>query len=224
MLRAFLIGCLVLCTACQGETDAPATTAQPSVSTESARLNAWFDRKFEERLQMSPALMTRLARKDRYDEYDDLSEAEQDRQLAWFADTVDELESDFSYDALDPETRTSYDLWLYQYQRAREAQRFRRSDYTFTQMQGPQAGLPQFLIRFHRVDDASDMRAYNARIGGISEAARALLERAQRNAEAGVRPPRFAYEGAIAQSQNLISGVPFTSIGDDAPLWADARA
>ena len=70
------------------------------------------------------------------------------------------VEANFDYEALDLETRTSWDLWVYQYERLREAAAFRRGNYIFTQMLGPQASVPQFLIRFHRVDDASDMAAY----------------------------------------------------------------
>lgn len=170
----------------------------------------------------SPTWLTRLARKERYDEYDDLSEEEADRRLQWLADTVDELEANFSYDALDLETRTSWDLWVYQFERAQEAAAFRRGSYIFTQMLGPQASVPQFLIRFHRVDDAADMAAYIERIGGISRAIRQLLVQAQARAQQGVRPPRFGHEGAISQAQKLITGVPFDRIGPDSPLWADA--
>src|SRR5699024_125091 len=43
------------------------------------------------------------------------------------------------------------------------------------------------------------------------------------SAEQGIRPPRFAYEGVIEQSRNVISGAPFDD-GDDSPLWADLQA
>ena len=200
------------------------TPAATDTASESERLNAWFDTRFEERLQMNPAWLTELARKERYDEYDDLSEAEADRQLEWLAGTVAEMTSEFSYAALDLEAKTSWDFWNYQYEQARAAREFRRSNYFFTQMQGPQSSVAQFLIRFHKVDNADDMMAYTARIGGISRAIRQLQERAEISARLGVRPPRFAYEGAIIEAQKLISGAPFSEVGNDSPLWADAKA
>lgn len=220
-----LICAFVFCAACQEAAPPAEPTESPKAAaiSESDRLNAWFDEKFEERLMMNPVWMTRLARKDRYDEYNDLSEAEADRQLQWLANSVAELTASFSYEALDLNTRTSWDLWVYQYEQARNAAEFRRNNYVFTQMLGPQAGVPQFLIRFHRVDDSADMAAYIKRIGGISRAIGQLLEQAQDRAREGVRPPRFGYEGAIGEAQKLITGVPFSQIGPDSPLWADAK-
>ncbi len=232
MRKITLLSSLLLCAACQeaappagsAETTEPATagTIETTLS-ESDRLNAWFDEKFEERVLMNPAWLTRLARKERYDEYNDLSEAEADRQVQWLADSVAELEANFTYEALDLEARTSWDLWVYQYQQALDAAAYRRGSYIFTQMLGPQSSVPQFLIRFHRVDDAADMTAYVKRIAGISRAIRQLLVQAQARARQGVRPPRFGHEGAISEAQKLITGVPFSQIGPDSPLWSDAK-
>lgn len=116
----------------------------------------------------------------------------------------------------------SYDLWIDQYERSAEAIKFRRNDYIFTQQQGPQASLAQFLIASHRVSEASDMDAYIARIGGVARALGQLQDRAKRNAEAGSRPPAFAYDGVIQQARALITGAPFGGEGDS-PIWADAK-
>jgi len=116
----------------------------------------------------------------------------------------------------------SYDIWTYQLERADKAIPFRRRGYVFTQMQGAQAALPQFLITLHKVEAPGDMTAYIARIGGVARAIDQLLARAQAAAKEGVRPPRFAYEGVIAQSRGLISGAPFGGQGE-APVWADAK-
>ncbi|MCB1684716.1 MAG: DUF885 domain-containing protein [Pseudomonadales bacterium] len=217
--------------ACQQEVPADngaaphtSTTQAAATRTETERLNDWFDVRFEERLMMSPTALTQLARKERYDEYDDLSEAEGDRQLEWLGRSVAELRSNFDYDALEAEAKTSYDLWIYQYESALEARKFRRRSYVFTQMQGAQSGAAQFLIRFHKVDDESDMRAYIQRIGGISRGISQLLERAKLHAAEGVRPPAFAYEAVIEEATALVTGAPFTSDGEDAPLWADANS
>ena len=225
-VRPLLPLLLILLAACQpgSESVQQSESIQVATQSETERLNDWFAIRFEEQLQMSPAALTRLGRKDRYGEYDDLSEAEADRQIAWLGDTVAELESTFDYDALEPEARTSYDLWKYRHQMAAENQRFRRNDYIFSQMQGPQSGVAQFLISYHKVEDAADMEAYVQRIGAISRGIAQLLERAKQHAAAGVRPPAFAYEGVITEASNLISGEPFTRSAEDAPLWSDAKS
>ena len=221
--------------ACQQESNQAvatdsAATAQTNeneatqTQSESERLNLWFSDKYEQQLQMSPIGLTFLGRKDKYDEVDDMSEAAQIEQLAWLAATVKELKESFDYDKLDQETKTSYDIWVYQYEQQRDAFEFNKNNYVFTQMQGMQSFAAQFLISFHKVESASDMEAYIKRIAGISTGIKTLLQRAKQNAEYGVRPPRFTYEGVIEQAENLVTGMPFSKSEQDSPLWTDAKS
>jgi uncharacterized protein (DUF885 family) len=199
-----------------------AAPSAEEIAAESDRINQWFDAKFEEQLDFSPIQRTFLGEKKDYDKIDDLSEAGEDAQLQWARAVAAELKSSFDYDKLSLEAKTSYDVWLYQLERAEAAANFRRQQYVFTQMQGPQAFLPQFLIAFHNVEDASDIDAYVARIGGVARGIDQLLERAKAGAAAGVRPPQFAYDGVIAQSKNVIAGAPFGG-ATDSPVWADVK-
>jgi len=205
--------------------DHPESTAASAeeIAAESARLNEWFDAKFEEELDFSPIQRTFLGEKKDYDKIDDLSEASEDAQLEWRRAAAAEMQSSFDRDKLSAEAKESWDVWLYQLERAEKSAEFRRRQYVFTQMQGPQAFLPQFLIVFHKVDAAADMDAYVARIGGVARGVDQLLARAQAGAAEGVRPPLFAYEGVIAQSRNVVSGAPFGGEGDS-PVWADVKS
>ena len=55
---------------------------QPAApSDDTARINAWFEKKYEEQLAFSPIQQTFLGRKSAA--IDDMSIAAQDRQLAW---------------------------------------------------------------------------------------------------------------------------------------------
>ncbi len=209
-------------TASADKAQTASTQSVPSSATE--RLNQWFEEKFEQQLQQSPIQMTFMGRKDKYDQIDAVTQAAEEHQLAWLAATVAELTTNFAYDELDLEAQTSYDVWLYQYELAKEGAAFRQNRYVFTQMQGVHALLPQILINFHKVDNADDMQAYVTRIEGISKALSDLLGRAKQNAAQGVRPPRFAYEGVLAQLDNLLLGAPLTDAAIDIPLWADTKA
>jgi uncharacterized protein (DUF885 family) len=203
------------------QTEAPATVQKAQSETE--RLNEWFEAKYEEQLLESPMTLTRLGRKERYDEFDDFTEAAGEKQLKWQEQTVAELKSQFDYDKLTEDAKISYDIWVYQYEAAKAQQPFQRRSYVFTQMLGAHANLPNFLINFHRVEDESDMQAYIKRIGGLATAISQLLERAKIHASEGVRPPYFAYEGVIEQSSNILKGNPFEESADDSPLFADAK-
>jgi len=219
--------CLSACGRQEPESQAPQAessepTAAEATQSESERLNAWFEERFEEQLQFSPSQLTFIGRKDRYDEFDDLSEEGEDRQLEWQRKTVETMEREFDYDALTSDARISYDIWKYQYENALANHAFRGNQYTFTQFFGPQAFIPTFMSNFHRVDEPSDMDAYIKRLGEAARLLNQLLDRAQKYAENGVRPPRFAYEGVLQQARAVITGVPFTE-GDDSALWSDAN-
>ena len=233
-----LVGAVACLSACQPNSSTPTSTTQPSVAeasvtqtaqknklSESQRLNEWFAIKYEEQLQSSPIMLTFLGRKEKYDQMNDMSEAFEKKHLAWQAKTVEELKSSFDYNKLTAEAKISYDIWVYQNEKDQAGQAFNKNGYIFTQFNGIQAFAAQFLINFHRVDELSDMQAYIKRIGGISTAIDQLLVRAKENAEAGTRPPKFAYEGVIEQSNNLISGLPFSTAEDatDSPLWMDVQ-
>jgi uncharacterized protein (DUF885 family) len=228
LIVPILAGALASCGA-----KAPSSAAHQSTTTsaaraaaadsETARLNEWLDARFEEELDFSPIRKTTLGRKDDYDKIDDESEAAEDKQLAWRRATVEELRRTFDYARLSPEAKTSYDLWVYTLEQAERITPFRRRFYTFHQMDGPQTELPQMLITFHRVDDAADMRAYVARIGGVARAIDQYVERAKVAAAEGVHAPRFAYAEVLRQAHALETGAPFAGAGD-APLWTDAKS
>ncbi|HEY9183539.1 MAG TPA: DUF885 family protein, partial [Gammaproteobacteria bacterium] len=178
MRRTLLLAALLI-VGCDAQAPVPAPPAAAVAEAESARLNEWFDARFEEQLDFSPLTKTQLGRKDDYDKIDELSESALDAQLEWRRRTVADLRRDFDREALTPEARTSYDLWIYALERAEAAQPFRRRSYVFHQMGGGHTGLPQALITLHRVDEEADMVAYVARIAGVGRAVGQLLERAR---------------------------------------------
>ncbi|MBZ4038290.1 DUF885 domain-containing protein [Novilysobacter selenitireducens] len=219
---------LALLTACStvppSAATAPATESTQAVAaSEDARLNAWFERKYEEELQFSPIQMTFLGRKDRYSELDDMSREAADRQLAWREAAVEEMRSSFDYDALSDAAKLSYDLYEYQLAAAQAAHPFADHGYPFEQMGGMQSQMPTFMINFHKVEEESDYTAYVARLRQVPRAFGQLMDQVKRSAELGIRPPRFAHEGVIDQGTKVVTGAPFTD-GDDSALWADAQA
>ena len=216
---------LIACSPSETKTPTPAAVEQSAemVAAETARLNTWFEAKYEEELAFSPVSQTFLGRKTSYDKIDDLSEEAEDKQLAWQRGTVAELKANFDYAKLTDDAKISYDLWIYMFDRAEKSAQYRRQDYVLHQFNGTQSFLPSFLINTHNVDSPEDMDAYIARIGGTAVALGQLLEGAQKNAAAGTRPPRFSYEGVIDQSHKVTTGAPFDK-GEPSALYADMLA
>ena len=196
-------------------------TASPDAET--ARLNVWLDERFEEQLQFSPMNLTVLGRKDRYDEVDDISDQAARDQAAWRMSTVEQMKAQFDRNSLSTAGKESFDLWVFQAEKALKDLEFMRQGYLFGELGGWEAWFPTFLISFHKVDDETDMRAYIARVGGVSRAMDQVVEMATVKAADGVRPPRFAYETAMARAEKVITGQPFGD-GRDSPLLADAKA
>ena len=196
--------------------------AEAAEQSETEKLNAWFDEKYEEQVMMSPIRLTFLGRKDRHGEIDDMSYEAAQEQLQWRLDTVEEMKASFDYDALTQEAKNSWDIWVYQAEQAEEGMKHFYDGFTFDQMNGAQSFLPTVLIQFHRVDNADDMEAYISRISEGARAGDQLLEIARESASRGVQTPDFALEGVIEQARKVITGAPFTE-GDPSDIWADVE-
>ncbi|MHA7820327.1 MAG: DUF885 domain-containing protein [Erythrobacter sp.] len=203
---------------CDAMTSTVATVECATTQTEC--LNEWFETKFQEELDFSPLRKTSLGIKDDdLGKIDDLTAEAQMEQVRWWQNSLAEMEANFDYEELSPDAQLSYDMFKYRAERATESAEFMDQNYILDQMQGAHTFLPSFLLGVHPVEDEADMQAFISRIGGIGAAMDQLLVRAQANAEAGTRPPRFAYDAVIAESKKLISGSPFEEGGEPSSLW-----
>ena len=219
-VRLFLLFFVAACSS-PGSDDGAAAVSEGNAPSETERLIGWFEERYEEELQQSPIQLMFVGRKDRYDEVDDFSEEAEDRQLEWRRRTVEEMEREFDYAKLTPEAQVSYDIWKYQYENAAKNAEFRGNDYVFNDMFGPHVLVPTLMASFHRVDTRADMDAYVTRLREFGRGMNQLIDRAQKYASNGVRPPRFAYEGVIEQANDVMSGAPFDD-GEPSSLQADA--
>lgn len=222
----FAIFALTACNALQTTQEPAAPASEPvelSQDELSARLNAWFDEKYEEELQFSPIQLTFLGRKDRNDQIDSFTYEAAEAQLAWRRATVAEMEATFEYGALSSVDQISYDLWKYQFEQEEAALPFFYNGFTFDQMNGAQGFVPTFLINFHNVETKADMEAYIARIKLVEPRMGELLDIAREASSRGVQTPLFALEGVIEQSEAVITGLPFNG-EEDSDIWADATS
>lgn len=192
------------------DTTAPATAAQ----TESERLNAWFDQRFEEEALARPEYLAQLGRSERQDEWNDES------REAWL-NRIDRAQSDLDYlrdeidvDALDPETALSYRLYVKSAEDRLAAMPWRDHTYLFTQMRGAHASIPTFLLNQHKIDNEVGARNYVARLNAIPGKLDTLRERSAAAFDQGVYPPKFVYTHTLRNIGNVLSGAPFEDGGD----------
>ncbi|MGQ8366344.1 DUF885 domain-containing protein [Glaciecola sp. 1036] len=223
---AALFGCQPASNTSEAESTTSVTQQAPSASEiaeETKRLNAWFEEKYEEGVLNSPIQLTFLGRTERQDEIDDFSEQGSLRNIERSRKNLAELKEKFDYDKLTADAKLSYDIWVYLAESAEKSYEFRNNAYVFDQMQAIHSFFPQLLIAFHRVSEPQDMQNYIARISASAVAIDQLIKGSKDVAKLGVRPPYFAFESVIDESQKIISGQPFTDEGESS-LWSDAKS
>jgi uncharacterized protein (DUF885 family) len=200
---------------------APATA---SVNTEDARLTAFLDAEFAQDLKLRPQLATRLGIKEGEDRLDDISDAAQLQRLEARRASVARMKTQFDRNKLSPRGQTNFDIWQTELERMETQYKYRRFQppfYSF--LYSVHAQLPDFMINTHTVQDAADMRAYNARLRAIPTVLDTAIAQTKLSDAQGIRAPRFEVERVISGSKVITTGAPFDS-GHDSPLWADAKA
>ncbi len=198
-------------------TQAASQANAEKIAAESARLNAFFETKFEESLTRSPMAQTFRGIKTDYDKWDDASEANAVKEMNIQRETVAEMKREFDTANLDAQAALSYRLAIYQLEQAERAFAYRGNQLLFNQMRGQHSGIPAFLINQHRITDVDDAKAYIARLNGIPEYLGTFEARAKQAAQSGVLAPRFVYDYVLESSGNVVSGYPFEGAGPDSP-------
>ena len=230
-LLSALLPALLIVSACEKTAESDLTPINAGVSSQQAtgvettsqQLTTWLNEQYEQELQFSPLTLTLMGRKELNDQIDDLTVGAEQAQAAWKAGSVAEMKTHFDYASLDAPAQLAYEMWVYQSEQSQAALEWSGHGFNFDQMSGAHTIFPTFLINFHQVDNAKDMRAYISRIRGVGTAMQQLLTRTKTSAEKGIRPPRFAFEIVIDEINQLVSGVPFEDSADDSALWADIK-
>ncbi|MGF1461997.1 MAG: DUF885 family protein [Maricaulaceae bacterium] len=203
--------------------ESTAEAATDVEQTESERLYAWFEVKFQETLLRNPQFLTFLGRKERYDEWGDPSDAFAVESYELQQAAVDEMRAQFDFDQLNEAAKLSYRLFEYGGDQAKSTFPFRNHIYVFHQFRSPIDGVPSFLINQHRVGSLSDAEAYVTRLETVDDYLAGEVKRSADNFDAlGVSAPDWSFPQMIATARNVISGAPFDD-GDPSPIWADAQ-
>lgn len=197
--------------------------AAPAQETETERINAFFDRVFDEEVARSPMRQSQLGIKDQQHRWDDFSPQQEAREHALHKRNLGTLWTEFDYDSLDPQAQLSYRLFELREQRAIDDYEWRFHRYPMTQMRGRHTALVNTLLSMHRVDEVADAEAYVARLEGMAPPIDSLIERLTACAERGIVPPRFVFPHVLRDCRNVISGAPFGDPERSCTLLADFR-
>ncbi|GGQ09715.1 DUF885 domain-containing protein [Shewanella litoralis] len=212
-------------TIAHSHTTAPLTqqeTKTVALNSESEKANALFEDIFMENVMSNPVNQTYLGIKKDYGKWNDLSEAAADADLERAKKQLAQLNA-LDVKQLDEQTALSYELLHARLEQAIADDKWRYHTYPMNQMYGVHSMVAAILINQHQITDESDAKAYISRLNA-TETLLAQLEAAlELRAEKQIIAPKFVFAYVMADSKNIISGVPFTDTGKDNALWADAN-
>lgn len=203
---------------CSGPESKTYTAAE--IETESKKANDFFEESFNGSMDRSPMFQSYLGIKKDYDKWSDLSEENNERELEITKQELQTLLDSINPDALDFQSRISYQLFKENAENQIADYKYRHHNYPVNQMFGMHTQVASFLINIHRVSDSSDAAAYVSRLNGVSELFDQLIANLEIREEKGIIPPKFVFPRVIEASKNIITGTPFES-GDPSTLQAD---
>ena len=191
------------------------------ITAESKKVNAFLEKSFEERVNLSPEFQTSLGIKKDYDKLDNDSPeadakklASQKKELIWLTDSV-------NVEALSKEALLSYKLFKKKVENNIADYKYRLYNYPVNQMFGAQSGKPAFLINMHRIDDISDANAYISRLNEFEKYFTQLIKNLEAREAAGIVPPKFVFNKVIEDSENILIGKPFDNADKKSTLLKD---
>lgn len=205
-----------------GDAPADANPDAPQGAPIDARAEAFFDRVFEESLDLLPMYKAYLGIRDEdYGRWNDLSDEQAEAELARARRHLEELKQ-FDPEQLSPDTRLSWRLMRRELEDTIEGHKWRHHGYPLNQMYGWQSRIPTFLINVHRVDSVEHAEAYIDRLRGVGTLADQLIAQIDERADQDIIAPDFVWDYVISDARNVIRGAPFED-GEPSPLLTDIR-
>lgn len=207
---------------CIDEPGQAAIAGNQTITPEDRLLLEFFSRSFTRELEDSPEFMTALGMRKRYGEWNDYSvafiEATHERTL----EDTRFMKTGIRREALSPQMRVSYDIFLFRNEQRIANFPFRYHNYDISHFGGPHQGIPNLLINQHRIATVADAEAYVARIAATPKLMRQATDFMKVASARGITLPRFSYDLMIADAAKVLEGAPFAGRGEN-NIMADFR-
>lgn len=199
------------------------TRSTPDAEQNSHQANKLFEQAYQEMLERSPMALTRVGSRQFYDRWDDLSPEEADAQYRLQLKWARTLREKFEGQPLDRETALSLKLFLYNAEQAQAGHPYEDYIYPVNQMFGLQAEVPAFLINNHQISSRWEAEAYITRLERLPALFAQLNDGLLRREKKGLMLPRFAFDLALSDVANLLTGYPLTEGPEEHPIFADFK-
>lgn len=219
-ISAALLGCEQPSTSQSVESKTMAIAESAEVKqAESEKTNALFEKIFTDAVMRSPMFQSYLGIKDDQDKWDDMSEERAQENLSIAKENL-AIVNKIDASKLDAQTKVSLDLMKENLKEEIEDFKWRYHNYPLNQMFGIHSQVASILINSHPVASAKDAQDYISRLNGIAKLFDQVVVGINTRADKGIIAPAFVYPYVISDSENIISGAPFTN-GNDSTLLAD---
>ena len=206
--------------ACDKRLDMPSKVALQKITSESKRVNIYFDRMFDEYVDRHPQYQAYLGIKKDYDKWDDMSHNAEKieikiakQSLQWLKDSVD-------VQYLNDQTSLSFTLYKKKLEDQINDYKYRLYNYPVNQMNGKQSSTPAFLINLHKIGSKKDALDYISRLNDIWHLFEQLIKNIKERESIGIVAPNFIYEHVLDDSKNVITGFPISG-QDSCALFLD---
>ena len=174
-----------------------------------------------ESLRLSPESMTYLGIKDRYDEWDDISDEAKDQMLELRKKQLKQISSIDLTKSSESE-KLSVAMFKSQLEQQIAADKWRYHNYPVNQMRGKHSQIVSFLINQHSITDIADANDYVARVRNVTFVIDELINQLKIRAEQGIIIPKFVFPLVVASIDNVLAGQPFNE-GTDSTILNDFK-
>lgn len=219
----------LLAAACSNETTTQAkgnnalamspTEKLNSTVNASKAANELFDTIFMEGVNRNPVRQTYLGIKIDYDKWQDLSEENSTKELAFAKEALQRIQV-INVNNLDKQTKLSFQLLTQKLEQQIADYPWRHHNYPVNQMFGVHSQIPALLINQHSIKDTKQAYDYIARVKNSKVLLEQLIDQLEIRANKGIIAPKFVFGHVIRDSKNLTVGAPFDN-GADSTLYAD---
>ena len=189
---------LSLITACNSTSttqSATASTTQAQMS-ESEKANKLFDEIYMEGVNRNPVMQTYLGIKTDYDKWGDISEENTLKELTHTKKAISRIKA-LNFDALDKQTKLSYQLYLQQLENTVEDHKWRHHNYPVNQMFGYHSQIPSLLINQHSISNQKEAEDYISRLNNSEHFLNQLIEQLKIREAKGIIAPKFVFPHII---------------------------
>ncbi len=222
-LSAISLGVILSLAGCdEAPSSKAAVVSQQQASAQSIALSEFFAQSYQEDLANSPIRQSYQGIKDDYGQWDDISDAATNEDIARLQSRLVKAKQ-FDRNDLSAQERLSLDIYILDIERQLANDAFRYHSYIMNQFWGAHTFVPSFLINIHRISEVSDADAYITRLNGVESFFDQLIGQLRLREENGIFPPKWSYDQMIQAARNVINGAPFVEGESDSTIWADFK-